>query len=291
MKRILLIFALMLSIIPSLSFGASDNVYVIEISGEVNPGMLNYVRENIEDANNKNADLILFEVDTLGGRIDSAEKISQEILKSKVKTASYVNTKAESAGVLLSISANSLYMAPASTIGSAEPIPNTEKTLSYWKSLLETTAEKRGRDPKLVAAMADSSIEIDNLVVKDKLLNLTTNKAKELNFSDGTMNSRQEIYEDLGLSAVNEIITVRKLSDNIIGFISSSLISQLLLTLGFVGLVVEVITPGFGFGGFLSIVGFSLFFAGSIISGSTTSFAIIVFLLGIILMLLVILKG
>ena len=136
MKRILLIFALMLSIIPSLSFGASDNVYVIEISGEVNPGMLNYVRENIEDANNKNADLILFEVDTLGGRIDSAEKISQEILKSKVKTASYVNTKAESAGVLLSISANSLYMAPASTIGSAEPIPNTEKTLSYWKSLL-----------------------------------------------------------------------------------------------------------------------------------------------------------
>ena len=166
MKRILLIFALMLSIIPSLSFGASDNVYVIEISGEVNPGMLNYVRENIEDANNKNADLILFEVDTLGGRIDSAEKISQEILKSKVKTASYVNTKAESAGVLLSISANSLYMAPASTIGSAEPIPNTEKTLSYWKSLLETTAEKRGRDPKLVAAMADSSIEIDNLVGK-----------------------------------------------------------------------------------------------------------------------------
>ena len=86
MKRILLIFALMLSIIPSLSFGASDNVYVIEISGEVNPGMLNYVRENIEDANNKNADLILFEVDTLGGRIDSAEKISQEILKSKEKS-------------------------------------------------------------------------------------------------------------------------------------------------------------------------------------------------------------
>lgn len=88
-------------------------------------------------------------MDTLGGRIDSAEKISQEILKSKVKTASYVNTKAESAGVLLSISANSLYMAPASTIGSAEPIPNTEKLYPTEPSS-ETTAEKRGRDPKLV---------------------------------------------------------------------------------------------------------------------------------------------
>ena len=67
MKRILLIFALMLSIIPSLSFGASDNVYVIEISGEVNPGMLNYVRENIEDANNKKFDaLLIYRVDRLG---------------------------------------------------------------------------------------------------------------------------------------------------------------------------------------------------------------------------------
>lgn len=285
MKKIILFFAFLLAIMPGLSFAATENVFVIDITGEVNPGMANYVISSFKEADEKNVDLILLNVDTLGGRIDSAERISQEILKSKIKTVSYVNTKAESAGVLISISANSMYMAPASTIGSAEPIPNTEKTLSYWRSLLETTAEKRGRDPKLVASMADSSIVIEGVIQKDKLLNLTNAKAEELKFSDGTMNSREDIYNAMKIESANEIIIKRSLSDNVIGFISSSIISQILLVLGFVGLAVEIITPGFGIGGFISILGFSFFFAGSILSGSTTTFAIIVFLFGILMLM------
>lgn len=285
MKKIILFFSFLLAIMPGLSFAATENVFVIDITGEVNPGMANYVISSFKEADEKNVDLILLNVDTLGGRIDSAERISQEILKSKIKTVSYVNTKAESAGVLISISANSMYMAPASTIGSAEPIPNTEKTLSYWRSLLETTAEKRGRDPKLVASMADSSIVIEGVIQKDKLLNLTNAKAEELKFSDGTMNSREDIYNAMKIESANEIIIKRSLSDNVIGFISSSIISQILLVLGFVGLAVEIITPGFGIGGFISILGFSFFFAGSILSGSTTTFAIIVFLFGILMLM------
>lgn len=285
MKKIILFFAFLLAIMPGLSFAATENVFVIDITGEVNPGMANYVISSFKEADEKNVDLILLNVDTLGGRIDSAERISQEILKSKIKTVSYVNTKAESAGVLISISANSMYMAPASTIGSAEPIPNTEKTLSYWRSLLETTAEKRGRDPKLVASMADSSIVIEGVIQKDKLLNLTNAKAEELKFSDGTMNSREDIYNAMKIESANEIIIKRSLSDNVIGFISSSIISQILLVLGFVGLAVEIITPGFGIGGFISILGFSFFFAGSILSGSTTTFAIIVFLFGVLMLM------
>ncbi len=285
MKKIILFFSFLLAIMPGLSFAATENVFVIDITGEVNPGMANYVISSFKEADEKNVDLILLNVDTLGGRIDSAERISQEILKSKIKTVSYVNTKAESAGVLISISANSMYMAPASTIGSAEPIPNTEKTLSYWRSLLETTAEKRGRDPKLVASMADSSIVIEGVIQKDKLLNLTNAKAEELKFSDGTMNSREDIYNAMKIESANEIIIKRSLSDNVIGFISSSIISQILLVLGFVGLAVEIITPGFGIGGFISILGFSFFFAGSILSGSTTTFAIIVFLFGVLMLM------
>ena len=286
MKKIVLLLAFLFAIFPGLSFAATDNIYVIDISGEVTPGMTNYVISSFKEAHEQNVNLILLNVDTLGGRIDSAERISKEILNSKIKTVSYVNSKAESAGVLISISANSMYMAPASTIGSAEPIPNTEKTLSYWRSLLETTAEKRGREPQIVAAMADSSIEIEGVVQKDKLLNLSNQKAEELKFSDGTMDSREDIYKAMNMESTKEIITKRNLSDNIMGFISSSVISQFLLSLGFVGLVVEIITPGFGFGGFISILGFSLFFAGSIVSGSTTTFAIIVFLMGVALLMI-----
>lgn len=273
-------------LIPSLGFAETKNVYIIDAKGEVDVGMLNYIRSSITQANERNADLILIEVDTLGGRVDAAEAISREILRSEVKTASYVNTKAESAGVLISISANSFYMAPAATIGSAETIPNTEKALSYWTSLLKTTAEQRGRDPQVVAAMADASIQIEGLVERGKLLNLTTNQAEGLGFSDGTMQNRQQIYEDLGLGNVNEIVSEKSFADTLAGFISSSFISQLLLTAGFIGIVIEIITPGFGVGGLISILGFSLFFAGSILSGSTSTFAIIIFGIGIILLLI-----
>lgn len=267
-------------------FAESQNVYVIDLNGEVSPGMLSYVSNAIDEANDKNADLILLEIDTLGGRIDVAEKLSRKILESKVKTAAYVNTKAESAGVLLSISANYLYMAPASTIGSAETIPNTEKTLSYWRSLLESTAEKRGRDPKLVASMADASLVIKDVVPEGKLLNLSNKKAEELEFSDGTMESRKAIYQKLDIKNPNEIISEVTFSNKMLGFLASSIVSQILLTIGIIGLVVEVMTPGFGVGGTLSMIGFALFFGGSILSGTASSMAAIIFAVGILLLMI-----
>lgn len=268
------------------SYSESQNVYLVDLSGEVNPGMLSYASDALREANEKNADLILLNIDTLGGRIDVAEKLSRRILESKVKTVAYINTKAESAGVLLSISADHLYMAPASTIGSAETIPKTEKTLSYWRSLLESTAEKRGRDPQIVAAMADSSLVIKDLVEKDKLLNLTNKKAEEIKFSDGTAESKNEIYDILKLKNPIEIEVRESTANKILGFLSSIAVSQILLTIGFIGLVIEVMTPGFGVGGVISMIGFSLFFAGSILSGTASSFAAVVFVLGIILLMI-----
>lgn len=285
LKRILL-FLLVLFSFGDFSYSESQNVYLVDLSGEVNPGMLSYASDALREANENNADLILLNIDTLGGRIDVAEKLSRRILESKVKTVAYVNTKAESAGVLLSISADHLYMAPASTIGSAETIPKTEKTLSYWRSLLESTAEKRGRDPQIVAAMADSSLVIKDLVEKDKLLNLTNKKAEEIKFSDGTAESKNEIYDILKLKNPIEIEVRESTANKILGFLSSIAVSQILLTIGFIGLVIEVMTPGFGVGGVISMIGFSLFFAGSILSGTASSFAAVVFVLGIILLMI-----
>ncbi|MBP2026337.1 membrane-bound serine protease (ClpP class) [Acetoanaerobium pronyense] len=284
MKKIIITFLFIMFLLQGNAFAANETIYVISLDSEVNAGMLNYLKHGINDAENNNADLILIQIDTLGGRIDSAEAISREILGTRVRTASFVNTKAESAGVLLSISADDFYMAPASTIGSAEPIPNSEKTLSYWRSLLETTAERTGRDPQLVAAMADSSISIDGVVDEGRLLNLTTNRAMELEFIDGIANNRADVYASLGYENVNEVIVSKRTSDNIIGFISSAVVSQILLTAAFIGIVIEVITPGLGIGGLIGIVGFALFFAGSILSGSTTTFAVLIFLLGIVLL-------
>lgn len=285
LRKMMLYFLIMI-FFTSISHSESSKVYIVNLIGEVNPGMLSYASDAFREANENGADLILLNIDTLGGRIDVAEKLSRLIMESEAETAAYVNTKAESAGVLLSISADHLYMAPASTIGSAETIPNTEKTLSYWRSLLESTAEKKGRDPEIAAAMADSSLQIEELVEKGKLLNLTGNKAEEIGFSDGTAASREEIYDLLKLKDPSEIEIEMSNSNKILGFLASVTVSQIMLTIGFIGLAVEIMTPGFGVGGAVSMIGFALFFAGSILSGSAGSFAAVVFVLGIILLLI-----
>ncbi len=265
------------------SFSQSKNsVYVGKLKSEVNPGMYYYVKNTIKKAEEKKADVIVFEIDTFGGRVDSAVKISDMITSSSIPTIAYINTKAESAGVLLSIACDKIYMAEGATIGSAETIPNTEKNISYWTSQLKSVAEQKGRNPEIVAAMADKDIQIEGLIHKGKLLNLTSKKAKEIKFIDGIAKSRKEIYEDLKINLAKENVLEDSLFESFINLITSSYIAPLLLSLGFVGMIIELLTPGFGVGGIISIFGFSLFFGGSILGGSATAFVLLVFLLGII---------
>ena len=151
-------------------------------------------------------------------------------MRSKAKTISVVDNKAESAGVLLTIASDEVYMVEGSTIGSAEPIPNTEKTLSYWRSILSDTASRRGRNIDVIVAMTDSDVVIENVVEKGKLLNLNAEKSKDLGISDYT-------YKDF-----DEFLSERNIKDyelanmnagmKFLDFISSQSVSSLLLIIG-----------------------------------------------------------
>jgi membrane-bound serine protease (ClpP class) len=266
---------------------SEQNVYVIPITGEINPAVYQYVADSLRTVeNDKNAAAVIFEIDTYGGRIDSAERISNLILKAGIPTISFVNTKAESAGVLLAISADTIVMAPASTIGSAETIPNTEKVLSLWTSLLRSVAEEKGRDPELVASMADKSIEIPEVVEKDRLLNLTAQEAKELEFADLIERDYEGILE--GLSIVYTDIIQGQIDPKVrmAQFLTSAYLTPILLTLGFVGLVIEILTPGFGIGGTVSFLAFALFFGGGILAGNVGWAVLILFLAGLTLLII-----
>ncbi|KXZ39676.1 membrane-bound serine protease (ClpP class) [Alkalithermobacter thermoalcaliphilus JW-YL-7 = DSM 7308] len=265
---------------------SNKSVYVINIKGEINPGTYYYVKNSIQKAEIENANLILFEIDTMGGRVDSAVNISDVIVSTKIPTVAYINKKAESAGVLISISCDKIYMAQGATIGSAETIPYTEKNISYWTSQLRSVAQQKGRDDDIVAAMADRDIQIEGIIDKGKLLNLTTKQAKKINFIDGVANSRYEIYSDIKIENLNEVVLEKSLFDSFVDFINSTYIAPILLALGFIGLIVEVITPGFGVGGVVSILGFGLFFGGSVLGGSASAFVFFVFFIGIAFLLL-----
>lgn len=287
-KSAILMMFMLVFLLGTVSWGNADTekIFVIKLDQEVNMGSYNHLKDSLKKAREGEYDLVVIEVDTLGGRIDAAEKMSNEIRRAGIKTVAFVNNKAESAGVLLSISAKDIYMAPGGTIGSAETIPKTEKILSYWVSLLKSVAEDTGKDPELVAAMADSDIVIKGLKEKGKLLNLTSQKAMELKFSKGTVSSRDELYSKLKISDYEETVAERGARSSFISFISSPNIMPLFLTLGFFGVLVEVITPGFGLGGFLGILGFSLFFGGAYLEGNGSMLSIGIFILGIVLLLI-----
>lgn len=242
-----------------------------------------YVEDGIKDAERNKAKAILFQIDTYGGRIDSAISISDYILNSHIPTIAYIKKKSISAGVLISISCDYIYMAPGGTIGSAETIPNTEKILSAWKKQLKSVAELKNRNSKIVLAMADKNMNIDGIVKKGELLNLTTLEANQINFIDAIADSRFEIYKSLNLDNIKEKVFNRSFLHDFLMKISANSIMPILFFIGFAGTLIEILSPGFGLGGILAILGFGMFFISNYYEGGNGTISSILFILAIVL--------
>lgn len=280
---VILAFILMNGVIFAENEG---DVYVIPIKGDITRASYNFLRDSLDKIVNNSTKAIIFEIDTYGGLISEAEKIKNLIIGLEVPTITFVNNKAESAGVLISIAGEKLVMAESSTIGSAETSPDTEKVLSMWRSFLRDVAQLRGRNPQIVEAMADKDIHIEGLSERGKLLNLTSREALEYGICDLISNDYDEILSHFNISYTSIVEVEESLELKAAKFLSGSFISTLLLTLGFVGLVVELFTPGFGIGGTISIISFGLFFAGNILAGNSQWTSLAVFVTGLILLVI-----
>lgn len=270
----------------NMAYANSNEVYVIPIKGEINKATYNFVNHNVSEILKNNPAAIIFEIDTYGGLIEEAEKLKTLITSLSVPTVSYVNNKAESAGVLITISSEKVAMANTATIGSAETIPNTEKIMSMWRSLLRDTAQYRNRDAEIVQAMADKDIVIEGLSKKGKLINLTSKEAVQYGIADITASSYKDITEYIGLSNANIKIINESMQIKLSKYISNPYISSILLTLGFIGLVIEILTPGFGLGGTISLIGFGLYFGGNILAGNSNWTSLVLFVTGLILLII-----
>lgn len=291
-KRLLVFFCIALFFSLYAYAENTKNVYVIPIKGEINPAVTQFVKKSIEEAEkDPNSVAIIFEIDTLGGRVDQATQIRDAIMKTSLHTISFVNNKAESAGVLLTIASENIVMGNGSTIGSAETIPYTEKNISYWKGELRTTAEQRGRDPRVVEAMADRRVEIEDpnnegkyIVQKGELLNLTTKEAEKIGFTDLIASNYDEILNFFDIEYTNVINVGPSFKMKIAQWVASSVVLPIILSAGFIGLVIEVLTPGFGLGGTISFIAFAIFFGGSILAGNASLAVVLLFITGIILL-------
>lgn len=285
--RILILTLMTILLLSSIGVGSAElhqDVYVIPIKGEINSASFSFLKDVIADIDKGRTKAIIFEIDTYGGLIDQASNIKDLILSLDIPTISFVNNKAESAGVLITIASEKVVMATSSTIGSAETIPNTEKILSTWRSFLRDTAQYRGRNTDIIQAMADSDMVVAGINTKGKLINLTSREALEYGIADLVSDDYDEMLAHFGIANVNIVKVEEGLQVKLAKLISKPYISSLLLTLGLVGLVVEILTPGFGIGGTISIIGFGLFFGGNILAGNSNWTSLALFATGLLLL-------
>lgn len=283
-KIFILILVLLLS--QSVMAQNEDLVYIVPIKGQINKATYNYLNSVLRNIEKHSPTAIIFEIDTYGGLIDEAEKIKNLIIDLETPTISYVNTKAISAGVLLTISSEKVVMSKSSVIGSAETDPNTEKVMSMWRGLLRDVAQYRGRDPQIIEAMADKNIHIEGISEKGNLLNLTGNEALEYGVCDLIATDYEEILQFFNIPYGNIMKVEENIELKLARFLANPYIATMLLTIGLIGLIIEVFTPGFGVAGTIGIISFGLFFGGNIIAGYSRWTSLAMFVTGLILLVI-----
>nr|WP_226673669.1 nodulation protein NfeD [Rossellomorea aquimaris] len=267
----------------------ADRVYVIPIQKEVERGLHAFLERAIKDAEDHDAELIIFDIDTPGGLVDAAGDIGQLMDGIDTKTIAFVNNHALSAGAFISLHADEIYMVPNGQMGAAAVIDQAgnaadKKAQSYWLSAMKSAAESNGRDPQYALAMADESIVIEELgIEKGELLTLGSKEAKEIGYSEGTVKDLDELYETIGVEKSSVKQVEETFAEKLARFITNPVVVPILLSLASIGLIVELYSPGFGIAGSIGLISLVLFFYGHLVAGLAGYETIILFVIGIIL--------
>ncbi len=294
-KRFPLFLFLVLLATSLLPFQAQANeevVYIAPLENTVEDGLYAFLDRAISVAEENGASAIIFRINTPGGVVSSAEKIGKLFSETSVETIAWVDNRALSAGAFISLNADKIYMSPGSTMGAAAIITGSgnaanEKAQSAWLAAMESAAEKNGRDPSFAMAMADASIELPKgMVSEGSLLTLTENSASEVGYSEGTVNNLDELLAKIELENAEVRNVEETFVEKLARFLTNPIIIPILLTIGLLGLVIELFSPGFGIPGFIGITSLSLYFFGHTIAGLAGYEVLLLFIIGLIFIIL-----
>jgi len=282
---IITIFTIFSLIIVNTYANKTGEVYLISIKGTIDLGLSSYVERTLEEAVLNKAKAVILEIDTFGGRVDAATQIRDKMMDLDMPSVAYIKNRAWSAGALIALSAKYILMDKSASIGAAEPRPADEKNISALKAEFTSTASSRGRSEDIAAAMVDKDIEITDVIEKGKILTLNAEQAIKLNFVDGSASNIEEVLNFLNLKDTKIKYIYPNWAENVSRFVTNPVVSPLLLSIGFLGLVIEFWTLGWGIAGTIGIISLSLFFGGHVIVGLAGWEAIILFLVGFFLLL------
>lgn len=266
-------------------------VFVYTLDSEIDGAAWRHTSRALRQADTDRADLFVMRLNTYGGSVDMADSIRTALLRCPIPTVVYIDHNAASAGALISLACDSIYMAPGSTIGAASVVNGNGELMpvkyqSYWSSIMRSTAMSHGkylpegdsierwrRDPEIAADMVNT----------DKALSLTAREAVDCGIADGIASDLQAVLDDLGVKDASIDYFTLSASDSLLGFLASAGVRAILITLILGGIYMEMHTPGLGFPSAVALVAAVLYFLPSVITGTVAAWVVPVFVIGIVL--------
>ena len=297
------LFILFLTLGSSIADETKKNIYVVPIQDTIDLGIPAFVNRAISAAEKNGAELIIFDIDTFGGRVDAATQIKDAISATDITTIAFINRRAISAGSLISLSCDQIYMTDGGTIGATSVVDmsgskQSEKSQSYMREEMAATAEKAGKNTDIARGMVDEELSFEFLVIngdslkvddiegrkEGKLITLTTELALKYNIADGKSESVEELLSDLGIENYNIITLSENWSEDLVRFLTDPTISSLLTTFGTIGIISELYSAGWGIGGTIGIVCLTLALGASYLTQLASSMDLLIIFSGILLL-------
>lgn len=278
-------------------------VYKFNIMEDISPSVWRKTQKAFAEAESIGADIILLHINTYGGTVLDADSIRTKIINCDIPVWAFIDNNAASAGSLISIAADTIFMCKSANIGAATVVNQTgekapDKYQSYFRSVMRSTAQSHGadtivfqndttirwfRDPIMAEAMVDEDVFIEGICDTGKILTLTAVEAMKHGFCEGMAESVEELLEKANVKNY-EIREYKPTTiDKIIGFLTNPLLSGLLIMAIIGGIYFEMQTPGIGFPLIVAITAAVCYFAPLYLEGLAENWEIIVFVVGLIL--------
>ena len=266
-------------------------VYELNIREEIAPPVWHHTKKAFQEAESLHADIILIHMNTYGGMLDAADSIRTKILDSKIPVYVFIDKNAASAGALISIACDSIYMAPGSSMGAATVVDQKGEVLpdkyqSYMRSIMRSTAEVNGRNPDIAQAMVDPSLYVAGVSDSGKVLTFTPSEAIKNDFCEAEVSSVKALLHHAGIDHYEIKEQQLTAADKITGFLINPMISGLLIMIIIGGIYFELQTPGIGFPLAAAVTAALLYFAPLYIEGLANHWEILLFIAGLILLAL-----
>ena len=281
MKRFLLALTCVLFSISAYCSDSLSVFYRIRLDQDIDPSAQRLVVLGLEKAAKAEADYVLLDINTYGGAVNAADSIRAAILRYDKPVVAYVNMQAASAGALISIACDSIYMRTGSSIGAATVVNQTgevapDKYQSFMRGMMRATAKANGRDPEIAESMVDTA----------NVLSLTPDEAMEVGYCEGIA---EEVSDVARIVAGDNEFIIKDMEedmtwlDRLIQFLLNPLLQSIFMMMIIGGIFVEIRTPGIGLPLLTAVVGALLYFAPGYLGHLVSYWEILLFVVGIIL--------